>query len=170
MRKILPFVLIILILTPSVASAKISLRDIGNSQINSDYEKKIIIGKISNIVEDGPNIIFTAVNIRTISFSPFTYIPYISNESITISKAFIGILKGERIFGIFLVLKDEGNDNFKIICDSEIIKIYWYRVEKIWENENMTTLKVSVLHESIVNRTVSFNETFQLYNDQDECF
>lgn len=124
----------------------------------------MIIGEISNIVENDVNITFNAINIHTISFSPFTFIPCISNERVTVSKEYIGILKEGRIFGIFLFISASDQDgHFPIYCESDIVDIYWYSVGKTWDNNGMLiNLTVKVLHQSIVNRTISFNETFEL--------
>ena len=60
-----------------------------------------IFGRIINLDATGDFITCNAVNTRWIQFSPFGIIPYTSDEKITISKGYMGVLNPNFIFGIF---------------------------------------------------------------------
>ena len=66
-----------------------------------EFKTAFIFGKITNLDATGDFITCNAVNIRWIQFFPFGVIPYTSDEKITISKDYMGILNPNFIFGIF---------------------------------------------------------------------
>ena len=72
-------------------------------EIKTIDELKIafIIGKITNLDATGEFITCNAVNIRWIQFFPFSFIPCTSDEKITISKRYLGILNPNFVCGIF---------------------------------------------------------------------
>ena len=170
MKKIISLICILMFLLPTITSATMPFYNIKKESPTTEYQKKFIFGTITHIVDHDAEITFTAVNIRTISFSPFTFIPYISNETITISTAHLGILKEGRIFGIFLLKSTSNQDvNFPIYLQSDLVQFHWYNVIKTWDmNGTLINLTVKILLESIVNRTISINITYNLYNEENQ--
>lgn len=59
-----------------------------------------ILGRITNLVTEDDVITFEAVNIRAIKFFPFSFNPYTSGETITISKDYIGLVGTRFIFAL----------------------------------------------------------------------
>lgn len=63
----------------------------------------IILGKITNIESEGDLTTFEAVNVRYVTFLPLTVYHNNSNEIITTSKYYFGVMQPEFIFAITLI-------------------------------------------------------------------
>jgi len=63
-------------------------------EIEAEYEfvTTLLIGRITNLTTEGDVITFEAVNLRAITFSPFSFNPYTSGEVVTISKDYFGLV------------------------------------------------------------------------------
>jgi parallel beta-helix repeat protein len=68
--------------------------------IEIEFKTSFIFGLISNLTTGGDVATFEAVNIRVVTFFPFSFIPYTSGELITISKDLLGIAIDGFIFAL----------------------------------------------------------------------
>jgi hypothetical protein len=75
---------------------------IENSEIVAiNTQKAFIFGEIKNINEGGFFTTFNAINLRVISFLPFSYELYRSNEQITVYDIYFRVLKPNLVWGVF---------------------------------------------------------------------
>ena len=65
------------------------------------FKFTFLIGKITNVVTVGSNTEFDAVNLFCIQFSPFKFVNYNSDETVTISNKILGIITSNFVFGFF---------------------------------------------------------------------
>jgi len=65
-----------------------------------EFETTLLIGRLTNVNTEEDIITFEAVNIRAITFSPFSFKHYSSGETITISKDYIGLVGTRFIFAL----------------------------------------------------------------------
>jgi len=65
-----------------------------------EFETTLIFGRITNLNTEGDIITFEAVNIRCITFFPFSFNHYSSGETITISKDYMGLVGTRFIFAL----------------------------------------------------------------------
>jgi parallel beta-helix repeat protein len=79
----------------SIAYETILVKDIPD-----EFEKALIIGFINNLSVPGEVILFNAVNIRIIKFSPFQILAYKSGELISIEKDYFGLVGARFIFAL----------------------------------------------------------------------
>jgi len=63
-----------------------------------EFVSTFMFGRIINLNTTGEHITFEAVNVRAITLSPFSFIPYTSGELITILKDYTGLLGA--LFGV----------------------------------------------------------------------
>jgi len=63
-----------------------------------------IFGKITNLSSQGEFIQFEAVKTRVIIFSPFSFNTYVSNEKLTVSKDYRGLIGVRHIFALCKIL------------------------------------------------------------------
>jgi len=63
-----------------------------------EFVSTFMFGRITNLNTTGEHITFEAVNVRAITLSPFSFIPYTSGELITILKDYTGLLGA--LFGV----------------------------------------------------------------------
>ena len=63
-----------------------------------EFVSTFMFGRITNLNTTGEHITFEAVNVRTITLSPFSFISYTSGELITILKDYTGLLGA--LFGV----------------------------------------------------------------------
>ena len=87
---------------------QVKLKDINGAEIYSDphdftvYElkKAFIFGIIVNLTSVDDTIMFEAVNIKVITFQPFSFVPYMSGEQFTILNNYKGFLGYRFIFAL----------------------------------------------------------------------
>jgi len=65
-----------------------------------EFERMILLGRITNLDTEEDIITFEAVNLRAITFSPFSFNPYASGEQVIISKKYLGFVGANFIFAL----------------------------------------------------------------------
>jgi len=65
-----------------------------------EFETTLIIGRITNLDTEEDIITFEAVNLRAITFFPFSFNPYTSGEEITILHNYLGVVGTKFIFAL----------------------------------------------------------------------
>jgi len=125
------FVCMLLIATsvPTLGFLKISSAQ--NSPNNSTFQKltsqqkALIFGKITNLTTYDESIVFQAVKIKVITFTPFSFNPYTSGECFEILKEHKGLIGIDFIFALVTL------HSLEITCnaDSFINRIFIINVD-----------------------------------------
>jgi len=68
--------------------------------VPSEFKNALIFGRIANLTTVDDTIVFEAVNIKVVTFKPFSFNPYTSGEQFIISKDYKGLL-GYRFILVF---------------------------------------------------------------------
>lgn len=141
-------------------------------QILSFQQKALVFGEITNLTTYDESIVFQAVKIKVITFSPFSFNPYISGEYFEILKEHNGFIGLEYIFALttlhtpeIVCSVDSFIDRLRVIMVD--ISIKWRDIEITLDKPGATyqVFRVGEIPIAPVNNTAYAGDAVVTYGD-----